>query len=599
MTFYGADVAALRDLATTFDAGAEELDGSRTGIRGKLGSVPWHGPGAERYRADWQHQLEPALTRTSASLREAARRLRANAADQERTSSADGGGTSSGSPRPGPSTTPPTGPAQGPAQGAAPGLPGFSFSLEGENAQDDAVRNPDGSIRTPATITNTTSGSFDASYDPETGTTTVGAGGGLSSALAVKGATLEFGASGAAEITRTTHSEDGFTTYAGSQKGSLTVSGGAEIKEVGASVAYGNGYEMAFETTVPDAVAGDPTFDPRGISPTDPRSIPVGGSVTLDSKNFKSSDFAGSFEIFAYEESIGTSEGMSKAVERLDENHVRVTTGPTSSLDRSGAVGLDLDVIKAMVGTTGSHETGAMQTAVLDVSTPEGSAAYARYLAGGELPSQDGPGVSESALVSRWSGTSGSSADLTLFGHEMSKEHVASVGDSVAVTRPDGSVSWSGQVAFDDDSRRMEYERAMDANGVEDPSASRLTVSIDLDKNTAGIINNGYLDAAGGRAEAGQTLQITLDGHDERALADQAFGKLMTGFNGATEVVDMNDPLASIVMDGEFGQDPTRRPYDSVVGGLLGQTTDNSVVLDHLARISDDGKLPGTVRVVG
>ena len=138
----------------------------------------------------------------------------------------------------------------------------------------------------------------------------------------------------------------------------------------------------------------------------------------------------------------------------------------------------------------------------------------------------------------------------------------------------------------------------MDANGVEELSASRTTVSIDLDKNTAGIINHGYIDAAGGRAEAGQRLELTFNGHDEKALGNQAFDRLMKAHNGATDVVDMNDPLAQFVMEGGYGQDPTRKPYDAVVGGLLGQTTDNSQVLDHLARISKDGKLPGTARVI-
>ena len=89
MSFYGADVEALRQLALSFEGGASVVDDARTSVRSALHSAVWPGPDGEQARGQWDGQLEPSLTRTAQALRDAAATLRANAEAQERTSSAD------------------------------------------------------------------------------------------------------------------------------------------------------------------------------------------------------------------------------------------------------------------------------------------------------------------------------------------------------------------------------------------------------------------------------------------------------------------------------------------------------------------------------
>lgn len=101
MVMYGADIGELRALATQFDRAADQLDGCRGALGGQVNSSPWAGADAVRFKGDWSSQYAPRLNATAGRLREAARSLRSNADDQERTSAVDGGPTASPGGHPG------------------------------------------------------------------------------------------------------------------------------------------------------------------------------------------------------------------------------------------------------------------------------------------------------------------------------------------------------------------------------------------------------------------------------------------------------------------------------------------------------------------
>lgn len=93
---YGADVADLGGTAADFERAADGLDEVRRALTGALRTAPWRGADAEDFRSRWDAEGVVQLTDAASRLRVAARALRSNADAQERTSAADGAGSTGG-----------------------------------------------------------------------------------------------------------------------------------------------------------------------------------------------------------------------------------------------------------------------------------------------------------------------------------------------------------------------------------------------------------------------------------------------------------------------------------------------------------------------
>jgi hypothetical protein len=91
MSFYGADIAALRGLATAFQDRSAALDALTATLRAAVTTTPWAGPDADALRARWYGEMEAALRAASGLLDDSAQRLRTQAQQQEGASAADGG----------------------------------------------------------------------------------------------------------------------------------------------------------------------------------------------------------------------------------------------------------------------------------------------------------------------------------------------------------------------------------------------------------------------------------------------------------------------------------------------------------------------------
>ena len=93
----GNDPAELRALAQAMRTAGQHLSTTWQTMDGRLGTAPWTGPDAERFRADWHQRLRPSLTSVTTMLDQTCSALLGNADEQDRASAADGGG-STGSP---------------------------------------------------------------------------------------------------------------------------------------------------------------------------------------------------------------------------------------------------------------------------------------------------------------------------------------------------------------------------------------------------------------------------------------------------------------------------------------------------------------------
>ncbi len=121
----GANVAQLRDLAMHFEDAQERIH-TLAGIVTARVNQPgyWGGDDADRFRSDWNSGHRSRLLSTQTLLSTAARDLRRNADEQERTSGSDTGTTTPGGPG-GPGTPGGPGNPGDPADPGAPGLPGI------------------------------------------------------------------------------------------------------------------------------------------------------------------------------------------------------------------------------------------------------------------------------------------------------------------------------------------------------------------------------------------------------------------------------------------------------------------------------------------
>jgi WXG100 family type VII secretion target len=70
MAKIGGEIEQLAQLKTSFDRQAQAVDQVAATIRADLGNTVWEGPAAERFRAQWSSEFEPALRKLQAALSE-------------------------------------------------------------------------------------------------------------------------------------------------------------------------------------------------------------------------------------------------------------------------------------------------------------------------------------------------------------------------------------------------------------------------------------------------------------------------------------------------------------------------------------------------
>jgi hypothetical protein len=94
---WGADVAQLRTLAQQFSKTADLLQQQSTQLSGQINNSPaWKGRDAEHFRSDWNGNHRTLLQKTATRLKQESKLLLKNAEEQEKTSSAEGSGSSQG-----------------------------------------------------------------------------------------------------------------------------------------------------------------------------------------------------------------------------------------------------------------------------------------------------------------------------------------------------------------------------------------------------------------------------------------------------------------------------------------------------------------------
>lgn len=90
-TFYGADVAQLRQLAKDLAGGANRLNALGQQLGSTISTGTWRGHDAEQFRSEWASSHLKLLKSATAGLESASKALLANADEQEKASTGAGG----------------------------------------------------------------------------------------------------------------------------------------------------------------------------------------------------------------------------------------------------------------------------------------------------------------------------------------------------------------------------------------------------------------------------------------------------------------------------------------------------------------------------
>ena len=306
----------------------------------------------------------------------------------------------------------------------------------------------------------------------------------------------------ASSVALTCSSDDGLVTYTLEvEQGHgvrLGQPGTASAARPAVSVRDEDGIRARYEVSLPAAYDAATALR---ISPFDPTSIPPGGRITLDSQMFSSKELEASFRYMALATKTTEASGVSYQVERLDEATVRVSMGPNSALSAFNGLGVTLVGITAVAGRQDAIGQSQVQTATFDLSQADGQAAYAHFVATGEVAAQT-PGVSDVATIERLDASSQMRLKLgvgSVFAADLAGGRNA--GDLTRTRFEDGSyievlnAQYDGQMP-------MTWLSAYDADGNEDLAARRYEFKIDL------------RDHPDGR-QAGELLNHALNGSDD------------------------------------------------------------------------------------
>ena len=421
------------------------------------------------------------------------------------------------------------------------------------------------------------------------------------------GVGVEFGIDAEATVTSDVSTEDGVTTYTATTEASVTVNGGVDGRQFDVAIAHTEGIVTSYTVSMPAEVASPDTM--AAANPFDPSSMPIGTTIQIDDTHYTTNEFGATFKHIRGESNITESEGSSMLVERTGENTVRVTTGPTQAIQAYNGFGIQFGPVKAMLGVDESLTGSKMQTAEFDLSTPEGLAAYNHFLATGEMPTQNGTGVSDVQTIERvdYSGQSGASLDLP-GPIDPEIDGVSTGFSSVVVTQPDGTAVETSMARFGD-GVPLTITRSYDASGREIVEARTYTFTVEVTEDNAPLLTDALYGGSPPEGspvlEPGQTIEISFTEAEMTALQMQAQATYQASTDDGLTAGDTDlARMAGIdVFTGEAipGYGPAEFAASFIATGWSG--TNDYGFAASLFNIADtrDGEyvdLPGTVTVV-
>lgn len=366
-----------------------------------------------------------------------------------------------------------------------------------------------------------TSGSSNTDFDYTGNSATLSASveGGFSAEVSnAKGYGVGFSMNGEATTTHDVTTENGVTTYTANAEASITVQGEINTPQAGLEIARTDGIKLEYQVSMPEDAATPEAM--ANATFTDPSTMPVGTVIRVDDSQYTNNEFSATFRNIRLSSDITESEGSSMVVEKTGENTVRVTVGPTAGIDAYNGVGVDFGVASASIGNNTSLDSATFQTAEFDLSTPEGQAAYNHFLATGEMPTQNGNGITNVQTIQKIDYSSQTDISGNLGPIDFTLEGNANTGSAVIVTLADGTSTKTSEVTYGD-TTPLTITQSFDAQGQEIVSERTYSYEVEVNESNYQLINIVYAgdvnQSMDGPLQPGQTVTLTFT---EAQMAD-------------------------------------------------------------------------------
>ena len=236
-----------------------------------------------------------------------------------------------------------------------------------------------------------------------------------------------------------------------SGKVTVQVTGKAEGKTVGGALSVFTATNSTFSVSVsPEAAEAIERGDRQPPNPLDPRTLVPGESIALSEEFFAGHNLQVSYRNLQI--GMGFEEGrrLSSGVRRVDERTVRVFVGDSEFVRQALSVGTSVGDFGVALGGTKELSQGEVRTVDIDISTPEGFAAYQKFIADGQMPQPGTPGTSNPLSISAVDFSGSTVAEVSAGNFRLGGVLNDAEGSIVEVRHADGTVDHVSQARAND-----------------------------------------------------------------------------------------------------------------------------------------------------
>lgn len=282
------------------------------------------------------------------------------------------------------------------------------------------------------------------------------------------------------------------------QQQSLRARLGNSKLDMEASVSAGQ--RMRYSLTLPGI--DQPAEAATRVNPLQPESLPIGARAVMDAQTYTQRDTSASLQHLTTQSEITEASGRSYLIERVDERHVRVVTGPNAAIEAVNAVGFKVGSAQALLGVADSLGHSRVESAQFDLADPRARAAMGDFVREGKI-APGVPGVDELQTLERINFSSQQRVQLDLVLLEADIGGRRNEGSQVRISTPgqDGytvvqQLQYGGNVP-------LTIVRQYDDNDTERVQERSYRFEIDGD-----VAAPGLLQRLGGRNEASEEKAI-------------------------------------------------------------------------------------------
>ena len=236
-----------------------------------------------------------------------------------------------------------------------------------------------------------------------------------------------------------------------SGKVTVQVTGKAEGKTVGGALSVFTATNSTFSVSVsPEAAEAIERGDRQPPNPLDPRTLVPGESIALSEEFFAGHNLQVSYRNLQI--GMGFEEGrrLTSGVRRVDERTVRVFVGDSEFVRQALSVGTSVGDFGVALGGSKELSQGEVRTVDIDISTPEGFAAYQKFIADGQMPQPGTPGTSNPLSISAVDFSGSTVAEVSAGNFRLGGVLNDAEGSMVEVRHADGTVDHVSQARAND-----------------------------------------------------------------------------------------------------------------------------------------------------